>query len=155
MDIYTVRPAISLHPSGSCRRTTTSARRRRHGPLGGRPRGQLGGDHLVHDPVLLRLLGGHEEIAVGVPLDLLHGTGRWWARMRFSSSRIRRISLAWMSMSVACPCTPPSGWWSMIRAWGRANRLPLAPAASSSAPREAACPMQIVEMAGLTYCILS
>src|SRR3989454_4623721 len=60
----------------------------------------------------------------------------WWARMRFSSSRIRRISLAWMSMSVACPCTPPSGWWSMIRAWGRADRLALAPAASRSAPRE-------------------
>src|SRR2546430_16441740 len=59
--------------SGSCRRTNTSARRRRHGPLGDGPRGRLGGDHRVHDPVLLRLLGRHEEIAIGVPLDLLHG----------------------------------------------------------------------------------
>jgi hypothetical protein len=24
----------------------------------------------------------------------------------------------WMSISVACPCTSPSGWWIMIRAWG-------------------------------------
>ena len=37
-------------------------------------------------------------------------------------------------MSVACPCTPPSGWWIMMRACGSAKRLPLAPAASSSAP---------------------
>src|SRR6266481_2995179 len=28
-----------------------------------------GGNHLVHDPVLLGLRGGHEEITVGVPLD--------------------------------------------------------------------------------------
>src|SRR5439155_897331 len=34
----------------------------------------------------------------------------WWTRIRFSSSRIRRISRAWMSMSVAWPWTPPRGW---------------------------------------------
>ena len=79
----------------------------------------------------------------------------WCIRMRFSSSRMRRISRAWMSMSVACPCTPPSGWWIMIRACGRAKRLPRAPALSSSAPMSAACPMQMVEMAGFTYCIVS
>src|SRR5437867_3341517 len=58
----------------------------------------------------------------------------WWTRMRFSSARTLRISFAWMSISVADPWTPPNGWWIMIRAWGSANRLPLAPAASSSAP---------------------
>src|SRR3990172_8295754 len=72
----------------------------------------------------------------------------WCTRMRFSSSRIRRISLAWMSMSVACPCTPPSGWGIMMRAWGSANRLPLEPAQSRSAPMEAAWPMQMGEEAG-------
>src|SRR3989442_508330 len=50
--------------SGSCRRTTTSVRRRRHGPVGDGSRRRLGGDYPVHDPVLLRLLGRHEEIAV-------------------------------------------------------------------------------------------
>jgi hypothetical protein len=58
-------------------------------------------------------------------------------------------------MSVAWPCTPARGWWIMIREWGNANRLPLAPAHRSSAPIDAACPMQIVETAGLTYCIVS
>ena len=43
----------------------------------------------------------------------------------------------------------------MIRAWGSAKRLPLAPATSSSAPIEAAWPMQMVEMPGLTYCMVS
>ena len=43
----------------------------------------------------------------------------------------------------------------MIREWGRAKRLPLAPAHRSSAPIEAAWPMQIVEMAGFTYCMVS
>src|SRR5262245_33508044 len=75
--------------------------------------------------------------------------------MRFSSSRMRRISRAWMSMSVAWPCTPASGWWIMIRECGRANRLPLAPAHRSRAPMEAAWPMQMVATAGLMYCIVS
>jgi hypothetical protein len=43
----------------------------------------------------------------------------------------------------------------MIRACGSENRLPRAPAASSSAPMLAACPMQIVEIAGFTYCMVS
>src|SRR2546426_621449 len=34
-----------------------------------------------------------------------------------------------MSISVACPWTPPNGWWIMIRAWGSPNRLPRALAA--------------------------
>lgn len=42
-----------------------------------------------------------------------------------------------------------------MRAWGSAKRLPFPPAASSSAPIEAAWPMQMVEMAGFTYCIVS
>ena len=33
--------------------------------------------------------------------------------------------------------------------------MPLAPTASSSAPIDAACPMQMVEIAGFTYCIVS
>ena len=35
-----------------------------------------------------------------------------------------RISLAWISMSAACPWAPPSGWWIMMRLLGRLYRLP-------------------------------
>ena len=42
-----------------------------------------------------------------------------------------------------------------MRECGSAKRLPLAPAVRSSAPIEAACPMQIVEMSGFTYCMVS
>ncbi len=45
-------------------------------------------------------------------------------------------------MSSAVPSMPASGWWIMIRALGSAWRLPLAPAVSSTAPIEAAWPMQ-------------
>ena len=49
------------------------------------------------------------------------------ASMPLSRSRIRRISLACSSMSLAWPSTPPKGWCRRIRAWGRAKRLPLVP----------------------------
>ena len=58
-------------------------------------------------------------------------------------------------MSVAWPWTPPSGWWIMMREFGRAKRLPLAPAASRTAPIDAAWPMQIVATSRRTYCIVS
>ena len=45
-------------------------------------------------------------------------------------------------MSVAVPSMPARGWWIMIRPWGRALRLPFAPAASSSEPMLAHWPMQ-------------
>ena len=43
----------------------------------------------------------------------------------------------------------------MIRELGRAMRFPLVPAASRSAAPLAACPMQIVSMAGFTNCMVS
>ncbi len=58
-------------------------------------------------------------------------------------------------MSVACPCTPPSGWWIMMRACGSAKRLPFAPAASSHAAMLAACPRQSVDTSGRMYCMVS
>ena len=69
--------------------------------------------------------------------------------------RMATISRAWISMSDAVPCIPPQGWWMMIRAFGKANRFSLAPAANSSAPILAACPIHIVETSGSTYCIVS
>ena len=60
------------------------------------------------------------------------------ARLSFS----RWISLKVISMSEAWPWAPPEGWWIMIRALGRAKRLPLVPAASRWAPMLAAWPMQ-------------
>ena len=44
-------------------------------------------------------------------------------------------------MSEAWPCAPPSGWWIITREWGSAERLPRAPAVSSTAPIEAASPV--------------
>jgi hypothetical protein len=71
-------------------------------------------------------------------------------------SRMRRISRAAMSMSVACPAKPDrSGWWITMREFGREKRLPLVPAASSTAAMDAAWPMQKVCTSGLTNCIVS
>ena len=58
-------------------------------------------------------------------------------------------------MSLAWPCTPPIGWWIMMRELGSAMRLPCAPEASSQAAIDAAWPRQIVVTAGRTYCIVS
>ena len=49
------------------------------------------------------------------------------ARISFSRSRRYRISLAWISMSVAWPWNPPIGWWIMTRELGRQKRLPASP----------------------------
>ena len=43
----------------------------------------------------------------------------------------------------------------MMREFGRLNRLPFVPAASSTAAMEAACPTQIVTMLGRTNAIVS
>ncbi len=43
----------------------------------------------------------------------------------------------------------------MMREWGRLNRLPFDPAASSTAAMEAACPTQMVTISGLTKRIVS
>ena len=52
-------------------------------------------------------------------------------------------SFAAMSMSVAWPPSPEShGWWIRIRELGSEKRLPFAPAASSTAANDAACPRQ-------------
>ena len=40
-------------------------------------------------------------------------------------SLMRRISLAWMAMSEACPWAPPQGWWMRMRELGSAKRLPV------------------------------
>ena len=79
------------------------------------------------------------------------------AQVSSSQVRIRRTSLAWISMSDACPPMPPSsaGWWIRIRAFGRAKRLPLAPADRSTAAAEAAWPMTKVCTSGRMYCIVS
>ena len=79
----------------------------------------------------------------------------WADSVRLSVSFQRRISFAWISMSVAWPRKPPSGWWISTRECGSARRLPLAPAASRTAPMEAAWPMQIVATSQRMYCMVS
>ena len=69
---------------------------------------------------------------------------------RRAASRIRSISLAWISMSVTWPCVPPHGWWMRMRrvrqreALARARRRRAAPRAI-----EAHWPMQIVDTSQL------
>ena len=46
----------------------------------------------------------------------------------------------------------PSGWCSMIRAWGRQRRCPCSPAVRSSDAIDAACPMHSVLMGQRMYC---
>ena len=50
---------------------------------------------------------------------------------------------------------PPEGWWTMMRAFGRATRWPGSPAQSSKLPIEAAMPMQTVVTGLLMYCMVS
>src|SRR2546423_561371 len=58
------------------------------------------------------------------------GRPQWRTYRSIRMSRCFRISRAWMSRSDAWPRMPGlQGWWSTIRAWGRAYRLPGAPPA--------------------------
>ena len=66
-----------------------------------------------------------------------------------------RISRAWISMSMAVPCAPPSGWWIMMRALGIAYRLPGAPEHSSIAPMDAARPKHTVDTSARHSCMAS
>ena len=101
------------------------------------------GEDRVDEAVFFGFLGAQEEIAVRVFGDRARWTGPvCFARISFSISRLRRISRAWISMSLTCPPTPPYGWCIMIRAWGRANRLPFVPPANSTAAPLAARPTQ-------------
>src|SRR5262245_66129152 len=86
--MYTVGPAISFRtsfwllpqnehlseppPSRVRAIGSSSLRRCRDDHLGHGPGGRLRRDDLVHDAVLLGLLRRHEEVAVGIALDLVH-----------------------------------------------------------------------------------
>ena len=70
-------------------------------------------------------------------------------------SRVLRISLAWISMSVAWPSKPAEGWCMRMREFGSEKRLPFAPPASNSEPMLIAIPTQMVTMSGLMNCIVS
>src|SRR2546423_2120103 len=78
-----------------------------------------------------------------------------FAYSSLSLPRRYRISRAWISMSAAVPWVPPEGWCIMMRAWGRAERFPLRPAASRNEPIEAAIPMQMVFTGARRNCIVS
>ena len=65
------------------------------------------------------------------------------------------ISRAVISISEACPWAPPIGWWIMIRECCKAERLPFVPAVISTAPMDAAIPVQMVATSHCMYCIVS
>lgn len=73
----------------------------------------------------------------------------------FSCSLTRRISFAWMAMSLAWPEYPPETWWTMMRLCGSTKRWPGAPPHSSSEPIDAAWPRQMVVTGDRMYCIVS
>jgi len=60
-----------------------------------------------------------------------------------------------ISISVACPCAPPNGWWIMISAFGNAKRLPFSPAVNKNEPIEAAIPITMVWTSALIKFMVS
>ena len=58
-------------------------------------------------------------------------------------------------MSVAWPWKPPEGWCTMMREFGSEKRMSFSPAASSSEPIEAACPVHSVDTGGRMNCMVS
>ena len=66
-----------------------------------------GGDEFVHGSVLHGLLGREDEVAVGTFDTFSSGCPVCLAMISFISSRLRTISLAWISMSTAWPAAPP------------------------------------------------
>ena len=70
-------------------------------------------------------------------------------------SRMTTISRTAISMSVDWPWAPPWGWWMRMRAFGRAERCPSSPAASSTAAAEQAWPTQTVCTGGPMNCMAS
>ncbi len=72
-----------------------------------------------------------------------------WPVCSACSSLTRRLTAlrfaAWTSTSAAVPWMPADGWCIMIRALGRANRLPGVPAPRRNWPMQAANPTARVE----------
>ena len=58
-------------------------------------------------------------------------------------------------MSVAWPWKPPLGWWTRMREFGSAARLPGAPPARISEPIDIAIPQHVVATSGLMKRIVS
>ena len=124
---------------------------RRHANRGRRGLGPPPHHHLVHDAVFHRFLALRGSCRVrcrggSPPSSCRCGT----PGSRPAGRASRSMSLAWISMSVCCPCSPEiSGWWISTRLLGSSVRLPLAPAASSTAAIDAAWPTQIGGDVGL------
>jgi len=168
-----VGPAISLRTSvlalaaeRALQRAVAFARATRHPDLpyfldlrrerrlfADRSRRGLGGDDprpRFYSPGLLR---GHEKVPVGVLLDLLHALARVVHEDAVELLAHPQdllgldVDVGGLALHAAQRLVDHDARVRQAR-----KRLPLAPAHSSSAPIEAALPMQIVEMAGFTYC---
>jgi hypothetical protein len=74
-------------------------RARQCGPVLTLARARL--DHLVDEAVLLGFAGRDEAVALGVQRDLLDRLAGVFGEDLVETSRMRRISFAWISMSVA------------------------------------------------------
>src|SRR5262245_5999143 len=70
-------------------------------------------------------------------------------------SRVRRISFAWMAMSVAGPPAPPPGWWIMKRVFGRHTRRSLGAARKTCVPALATHPVPTVVTGARTKRMMS
>ena len=77
--------------------------------------------HRVDDAIVLRLLGRHEVVPVGVLDDLLERLARVLGEdLVVASGPAYSHSCIWMTASGALPRKPPEPWWIMIRLFGNA-----------------------------------
>ncbi len=68
---------------------------------------------------------------------------------------VASTSRAAIEISVGAPRKPAEPWWIISFAFGRANRLPGAPAAVIIAAADIPIPKQMVETSGRTCCMAS
>ena len=113
-------------------------------------------EDLVDQAVLHGLGGGEDLVALDVWRICSSCLPVCWAIIRSRSARIRRISRAWISMSLDWPSLAAgrAGGSGCARSAAR-SACPCVPAASSTAAAEAAWPMQMVWMSGRMNFIVS
>src|SRR5229473_1086685 len=114
------------------------------------------GNDLINDPIFLGLFGNHDVVTLHVLLDAVEGLAGV-TNQDVAGDLAHAQDLARLDVDVGglAGYPPSEGWWISTRACGSENLFPFAPAASSSAAIEAACPMQIVLTSGRINCMVS
>ena len=91
-------------------------------------------EHLVHDAVGLRFLGGHAVIAVGVLLDLLLGSAAVMGD-DVVEALLQLVHVVHAALDIAGGArAPPETWWIMMSAFGQGVPLALGAGAEQHRP---------------------